>query len=330
MPANLTQQYLKAEAAYRQASAPDEELECLQVMLRELPKHKGTDKLQAELKQKISQAKKDVQQGSTTGKRRGLRIPHQGAGRVVLMGGPNAGKSQFVACVTRATPEVAPYPFTTHEPLPAMMPFEDIMIQVIDTPPITKDVVDPNVLGLVRGADLVLFMVDLGDDDGIEQAQEVVDRLNQTKTRLAKESYLDENDVGLSFTTTFLVPNKIDLADAEDRLALLHEFCPWDFREFPISVEQNQNVDELKQAIYQELDVIRVYTKQPNQKEPDYEKPYTIRRGGTLLDVVELIHKDLAKNLKNARVWGTAVHDGTFVKGDYVLHDKDIIEVHGG
>ena len=91
MPANLTQQYKKAEAAYRQASSPEEELTCLQEMLRELPKHKGTDKLQAELKQKISRAKLDVQKGGSGTKRAALRIPRQGAGRVVLIGGPNSG-----------------------------------------------------------------------------------------------------------------------------------------------------------------------------------------------------------------------------------------------
>ncbi len=175
MPANLTPQYIKAEEAYRRASSPDEELECLQVMLRELPKHKGTDKLQADLKQKISRVKKELQQHTAAGGRRtGLRVPRQGAGRVLLIGAPNAGKSQLVCSLTRATPEVAPYPFTTREVHPAMMPWEDVMVQLIDTPPITADVLDANTLGLMRGADLILLLADMGSDDGIEQVQEVV------------------------------------------------------------------------------------------------------------------------------------------------------------
>ena len=329
MPANLTPQYLKAEQAYRQAATPEEELRCLEEMLRTLPKHKGTDKLQAELKQKISRARKEVQQARSSGKRRtGLRIPRQGAGRVVLLGGPNAGKSRFVETVTRARPQVAAYPFTTQEPAPAMMPFEDIQIQLIDTPPVSKDYLDPRLLGIVRGADLALLLVDLGTDEGPQQALDVVARFEQTKTRLAERSYLDENDVGLSFTRTLLVPNKIDLPESADRLEFLQACADWAFPVYPISCETGDGLDALRRAIFEALDVVRVYTKEPNAREPDMERPYTLRRGGTLADVAELIHKELAARLKGARVWGSHVHDGTMVKGDYVVHDKDIVEIH--
>ena len=329
MPANLTQQYHKAEEEYRRAATPDEELRCLQVMLRELPKHKGTDKLQADLKQKISKAKKDSeQQTKSGGKRAGFRLPRQGAGRAIIIGGPNAGKSQLLCSLTRATPEVAPYPFTTHEPVPGMMPYEDVTVQLIDTPPITTDVLDPNTLGLMRGADLVLLLVDLGSDDGIEQLQDVLNRLAQAKTRLGNESRLDDEDVGVSYTKTFLLLNKIDLPEAADRRALLAEFCPTDFREFAISAQDAASLEELRGAIYESLDVVRVYTKLPTAKDPDYDRPFTIRRGGTLLEVAELVHKDFVNNLKHARVWGSEVHPGTTVKGDYVVHDKDVVELH--
>jgi ribosome-interacting GTPase 1 len=329
MPANLTPQYHKAEEAYRRAQTPEEELRCLQDMLREIPKHKGTDRLQAELKQKISKLKKELETQKATGKRsHGIRIPRQGAGRVVIIGGPNGGKSQLLAALTRATPEIAPYPFTTREPQVGMMPWEDIMMQLIDTPPITSDVLEPYHQGLIRSADLVLLVVDLGSDDGIEHLQAVLERLNQTKTRLGRTSYLDENDLGLSFTRTIAVLNKIDEADAATREELLRESGELDFPECRISAVHGTGLEELKEAIYTALNVVRVYTKEPNRKEPDMDRPYTIGRGGTLLEVAAMIHKDFASNLKFARVWGSQVHPGTTVKGDYVLHDKDVIELH--
>lgn len=329
MATNLTPQYHKAEEEYRRAATTEDELKWLEVMLREMPKHKASEKLQSELKQKISKAKKELEAERKSGKKgHSVRIPRQGAGTAILLGGPNAGKSRLLAALTRATPEVAPYPFTTRTPLPGMMPWEDVMVQLLDTPPITRDYLEPYMQGLIRAADVAVLVVDLGADEGIEQLQEFLDRLAGTKTRLAKESMLDEEDVGISYTQTLLAPNKIDAPGAVERLELLHELCPLEFPEFVISAETGAGLEALRDAIYQALGVVRVYTKLPTAKTADFDRPFTVRRGDTVLDVAALVHKDLAENFKFARVWGAAMHDGSVAKADYVLHDKDIVELH--
>ncbi len=330
MSANLTYKYLKAEEAYRGATTLDDELRCLQVMLRELPKHKGTDKLHADLKQRISRTKQTLaqQQSRGLGKSAAQRIPRQGAGRVVVIGGPNVGKSQLLASLTRATPEIAPYPFTTRSPAPGMMRWEDILIQVIDTPPITAELLDPVTLSLIRGADLVIVVADLGSDEGLDQLQDLLGHLQSTKTRLAATSYLDKEDLGCAYTQTLLVWNKIDLPEAADRLSLWREFHTPNFPEHVISAQQANTLDELRQAIFESLRIVRIYTKLPSEKQPDYDRPFTVNEGATLLDVAELVHQDFARNLKYARVWREEVHAGAVVHGDFVLRDKDVIELH--
>ncbi len=327
MPANLTQQYMKAEQAYRRASTPQEELECLQIMLKELPKHKGTDKMQADLKQKISRVKKEAAIPQKAGGKKGIRIPRQGAGRGVIIGGPNAGKSQLLAALTNAKPEIAEYPFTTREPQPGMMNWEDAAVQLVDTPPITADVFEPVIQALIRGAELVLLMLNLGDDDGGEQLAEVWRQVQRTKSRLHRESSVDEQDLGVTFTKTFLVINKTDLPEAADRWEFFREYVDFDLPAFEISAVQPTGLDPLREAIYGAMNVVRVYTKLPNKKEADMDSPFTLPRGQTVLDLAELIHKDVARNFKSARVWGEQVHDGTTVKGDYVLNDRDIVEL---
>jgi len=331
MPANLTQQYLKAEAAYREAQTLQEELDCLQVMLREIPKHKGTDRLQADLKSKIAKLKLESQKASSVpSPKSASRIPRQGAGRVLLIGAPNSGKSQLLASLTRAQPEIAPYPFTTQSPLPGMMFFEDCPFQLIDLPPVSADFMDVATIGLVRGADLVLLIIDLASDRLIEDTQAVLDRFQTSKTRFGRETLLDESDVGLSYTGTLVVLNKCDDLAAIDRLATLDEFLKLPFDRLLTSATIGTGLPELRKSVFDRLKVVRVYTKHPKQKDPDMSKPFAIRQGQTLLDVADCVHRDMAASLKSARVWGKDLHGGTTVKPDYQPQDGDIVELHAG
>lgn len=328
MPANLTPQYHKAEAAYRQAETPQEELECLQLMLREIPKHKGTDRLQADLKSKIAKVKADSQKQSQSSGKATAKIPKQGAGRVLLIGAPNCGKSSLLAALTRAQPEIGNYPFTTQSPMPGMMLFEDCPFQLIDLPPVTEDFMDPATIGLVRGADMIFLVIDLASDNLIEDTQAVLARFDGGKTRLGRETMLDEEDIGVSYTSTLTVFNKSDDADATERLNLLSEFIELPFDHLHVSATEGSGLSELRREVFERLNIVRVYTKHPKEKDPDMSKPFPIHKGETLVDVAEQVHRDMAASLKSARIWGTSVHPGTTVKPDYQPIDGDVAELH--
>lgn len=327
MSANLTLRFKLAEKAFRQASTPLEELRCLETMLTELPKHKGTDKMQADIKGRISRLKKQLAAAKPDGARASSRVPRQGAGRAVIIGPPNSGKSQLLGALTRAEPEIGDYPFTTRTIQPAMMPWQDVLIQVIDTPPITKDVFDANVEALIRNSDVVVLLLDLGSDEGPQDLMGLLDRVEVSKTRLAAESFVDQNEIGVTFTQTIFAPNKIDCSDSEMRLEFFNDERPLKFQTCPISALVGTGLDSLRDSIFGALDIVRIYTKLPTEKEPDMTNPYTMPRGSTLSELAPKIHQDFAGGFKNARVWGENVHDATIVKGEYILFDKDVIEL---
>jgi ribosome-interacting GTPase 1 len=329
MAVNLTPQYLEAEAEYKRAQTAEERLECLKRMWTLVPKHKASEKLQAELKTKLSETREEVVREKKSPKKTGVsyKIPRQGAGQVVLVGGPNAGKSRLLTRLTRATPEVAPYPFTTREPHAGMMDWEDVRVQLIDTPPITADYLEGYLSSMVRSADACLLVVDLGDDDGPLAAQAVVERLAQVKTILVGQAPADSDDPTLHHAKTLLVANKLDLPDAADRLELLRELFGQRFPILALDAESGNGLEVLRTEIYRLLNVIRVYTKKPG-KPADMASPYTCPIGSTLLQMAELVHRDFADKLKSARIWGRGVFDGQTVTRDHVLHDKDVVELH--
>lgn len=329
MPANLTPQYLQAEAEYKKAQTPEDRLAALKRMWALLPKHKGTDKLQADIKARMSELRKEIEEGRKAPKRKGLshKIPRQGAGQYVLLGGPNTGKSTLLATLTKAHPQVAPYPFTTHAPQAGMMPWEDTQVQLIDLPPITSDYIESYVSSMARSADAALLFVDLGDDDGPFAAEAVIDQLAERKTILTGNPPEEVEEFNLAYVRTMLVANKLDLPGAEERLEIVREMYGERFPIHAVSLTTGKGVEELRDAIYKFLRVIRVYTKQPG-KPPDLNEPFTCPEGSTVIELAALIHRDFEKNLKTARIWGTGVYDGQAVGREHVLHDKDIVELH--
>ncbi len=329
MAANLTPQYLEAEAEYKKAQSAEERLECLKKMYALLPKHKASEKLQAELKTKISDTRKEVEQDKRSPKKTGVshKIPRQGAGQVVIAGPPNAGKSRVLTRLTRATPEVAPYPFTTREPHAGMMDWEDVRVQLIDTPPITGDYLEGYLSSMVRTADGCILLVDLGDDDGPFATDAVTARLAESKTILAGRAPAEEEDPTVKHVKTMLVANKMDLPGAADRLEFVKELFAARFPIHVIAAETGAGLEELRCEIYRSLQVIRVYTKQPG-KPVDRESPFTCPVGSTVQEMAGLVHRDFVEGLKSARIWGSGLHDGQTVGREHVLHDKDVVELH--
>ncbi|MFO0951266.1 MAG: GTPase [Isosphaeraceae bacterium] len=329
MPANLPPQYSKAEEEFRKASNPAQRLEILREMFRLLPKHKGTEKLQSDLKQKISRAKDDIEGAKSGAKKSGVshRVPREGAGQVVLVGAPNAGKSALLASVTHAHPEVAAYPFTTRAPIPGIMLWEDVPVQLVDLPAVSNDFMEPWVPNVIRSADAALLVVDLASDDLIEGTDAALARLADVHTELVGELPYDVEDESTQHVKTLLVAAKDDAEGAADRLELMKEWYGTRFPVLTVSAESGRGLDALRRATYDLLGVMRIYTKVPG-KPADRSKPFTVPHGSTVLDLAREVHREFEHSLKFARVWGTGVFEGQTVKRDHELHDADVVELH--
>ena len=328
MPANLPPQYYETEKRYRAAKDPQEKLRILHEMFAIMPKHKGTDKLQADIKYKISKLKKEIQQKKKAGRRGDqFYVEKEGVAQVVLTGPANAWKSQILASLTNATPEVAAYPYSTVKPLCGMMPFENIQIQLVDTPPIGAEYMEPWLVGIVRNCDLVLLVVDLGSESMADEIDAVLGKLEGYKIVLEREEGEINPADGIAHKKTVILGNKSDLPLFETNLSILKESYGGKLPIFHISAEEKANLEELKRYIFDTLQILRVYTKTPGKK-ADYEDPVIMKIGSTLLDAAREIHKDFARGLKFARVWGEGVFDGQMVQKDFVLKDGHVVEFH--
>ena len=233
----------------------------------------------------------------------------------------------MLASLTSAHPEIAPFPFTTHAPQPGMMKWQDVQVQLIDTPPITGDYLESYLTGMIRTADATLLVLDLSVDEGIEQTDELLRRLEDAKVRLVTRATGDSTYDVVAEKKTLLVANKIDTPGADDRLAMVRELYGERFEILPVSATAGTGMEELRDRTYRFLNVVRVYTKAPG-KPADRDRPFTTLAGSTVLDVARLVHRDVAEQLKYARIWGTGGFDGQTVGREHVVHDGDLLELH--
>lgn len=319
MPANLTPQYYEAEEKYKKAQTPEDRIKALEEMLAVIPKHKGTEKLQGDIKKRLARVKEEGKKKKSTKGYDPFGVEKQGAGQIVLAGYPNSGKSSLVTSLTRAKLKVAEYPFTTAIPATGMMPYKDTWVQLVDTPPLSVDNVPSGLIGTFKEADALLIIIDISTAECLEQMEGLMKILQEREV-------IDLSEEGeiIAPTPFLVIANKADHAEAQENLEVLKELMP-DFSYLEVSIN-GMGMEELKEKLYELLGVIRVYGKAADRP-ADMERPFILKKGGTVLDFAGQVHKDFPKNLKSALVWGSSKFDGQAVARDYVLEDGDIVEL---
>ena len=322
MPANLTPQYLEAERRFRQATTPDEQLAALNEMMATIPKHKGTEHMRADIRRRMAKVRTEAARKRSAGRGSTWQhVPREGAGQIVLVGPPNAGKSRLLAALSHANPVVAAYPFATRIPLPGMVAFENIQIQLVDLPPVAPETAEPWLFALIRHADASLFVADLDSDDLLSSVESTLELITRSNVRL------DRPAAGAGAVATLLVAAKADVPGASERLEILRELIGERFPILVVSAEAGMNVDVLRGEMFKLLNVIRVYTKAPGYR-ADLSAPFVLRRGATVQDAAAVVHKDFADRLKYARIWGSRTFEGQMVQREHVLEDGDVLELH--
>ncbi len=324
MPANLTPDYRAADRKFKEATTPQQKMAALEEMLSTIPKHKGTEKMQADLKRRISKFRSETQRKKGAARSRPLyQIEREGAGQIVLMGAPNSGKSSLLAALTNAVPEIAAYPFTTRVPQAGMAAFEDVQVQLVDLPPVSEEFAEGWLFGLIRGADSALVLVDLADQDLLTSTEQVLALLAAANLTLVPPGGPRvPNEVPALFVAT-----KLDAPGAAEVLDVFKEFYGSRLPVLPISAEQDVNLTELRRTMFSMLGIIRVYSKKPGKK-PDMEVPYALRRGTTVIEAAAAVHKDFAQGLRFARLWRKDHLDGQMIGREHPLEDGDILELH--
>ena len=333
MPTNVPPQYREAEERFRQARTSEAKIAALHEMLAIMPKHKGTDHLKAQLRARMSRLMEELEgpsRGPHAARAQPFSLPKEGAGRATLIGLTNVGKSLLLARATGARTRVGAYALSTQEPVRGMLPYKDIYIQVVDTPPVSNARTQSRLYGLLRNSDVFVVVVDLALDP-VAQAREVFSGLEQWDFRLLRREEPPGDESPWLAKPTVLVGNKADLPGSLDRFQYLEEAFGNRYPVVMVSAEEQVGLEELGDEIFRALKVIRVYPKSPREKMEDFERadPLVLPLGSTVAEAAEQVHKDLGRSLKYAVLWGqSGKFDAQRVGRRHQLTDEDIVELH--
>jgi len=389
MPTNLPPTAKKKWNEVTNAQTPQEKLEKLQEFLSLVPKHKGTARLQVQVKRQIKTLQRELEEKKRrkTG-RSGPRffLEKEGAAQVVILGPTKVGRSSLLTSLTNAKTEVSDYPYATLDPVPGMFQFEDLQFQIVEAPALIEGAAEgeswgQQTLGLARNADGLILMVDLSHDapkqldmvlNELEKARILIQkprarveierkhvgaglriivfgrliscnlreveallksyRILDATVKIYGESTIDDVEDAIFESTIYrpaiVVANKTDAEGAVKNLQELKRFLSGQLTIIPISCFTRDGLEKLGAEIFRTLDVIRVYTKDPDEREPS-SNPFILKRGATVADLAKQIHSDFIDRFAYARIWAKRLpFSPQRVGSSFVLEDKDIVELH--
>jgi ribosome-interacting GTPase 1 len=389
MPTNLPPDAKKKWAEVEATKYPRERLQRMEEFLSLVPKHKGTLKLRGQIKKQMAVLRKEIEEKKRKKAGKGgpkFFIEKEGAAQIAVIGLTNVGKSSLLMAVTNAKVEVSPNSYTTREPVPGIMDYEDIQFQIIEAPAMMEGSADGRAwglqtLGLARNADSIILMVDLSQDP-VEQLSLVLGELEKARILVSKprarvdierrymgaglriiligrlldctmknveallksyrvtdavvkisgEATLDEVEEAIFGSTAYkpaiIVANKIDSEGADAKLSLLEAYVEDKLPILAVSCERRIGLEKLGAVLYRALDMMRVYTKEPSEKEFS-KKPFILKKGSTVYDLAKSIHSDFSKNFSFAKVWAERlVFSPQKVGSTFALEDGDVVEIH--
>ncbi len=289
----------------------EERILAIEKEIRKTPYHKGTEHHIGRLKARLSKLKKRITQKHVRSTGIGFAVKKQGDATVILLGPPSVGKSTLLNSLTSAFSKVGDYDFTTVKVIPGMLWHKGAQIQMLDIPGVISGAAGGKgrgreILSVAKNADLLILMVDV----------ESVGKICEIEKELLKIGI----GVGGSLPVIIVI-NKIDLVSKRKLAKLGNKDTIF------VSAKEGEGISNLKQAIWQKLNLIRIFSKSLNGK-IDFKKPLILKKGAVVYEVAEKISKELATNIKSTRVWGSSVkYPGQYVGSRHQLADGDILSL---